>query len=109
MSLAERVSGELGEDLRWAADVVWGPDAGAVLSRARGGGHGARGETFAVMPKPERPRLLVPLTSRRLAASVLRSFGAGMSPGWLWTSVASACCPTGCSSRRPWTRMTARA
>ena len=54
------------DDLRWLLDVVWAGE-GTI-----GGGHGD--EAYLVLPGADRPRFLLPASSRRAAAAMLAGY-----------------------------------
>lgn len=62
-------------DLEWVTEILAAPSARVAMAR-RGDSRGARngGGTFAVFPTAARPRLLVPLASKKAAARSLRGY-----------------------------------
>lgn len=68
-----------GTDMDWLLAVLW-PDESLVRVRANGPPEDGfrRVGTFAVLPNARRPRLLVPMTSRRTARAAFRQFNEGM-------------------------------
>jgi hypothetical protein len=72
---AARPAGELA----WVAEVLWGPTPWLQPVLGNGGPPGFRPlAAWAVLPGPGRPRLLVPLASRRAAAAALRQYNDAM-------------------------------
>ncbi|MFN2470722.1 MAG: hypothetical protein ABR583_06980 [Gaiellaceae bacterium] len=76
--MAEPQGTDVSDDLGWVVRMLVRPPAAAILSPHAGRlEQGA--EVFAVVPSRRRPRLLVPLRSRRAAARTLRTHGYGAS------------------------------
>jgi hypothetical protein len=59
-------------DLEWVAGILAAPPAQATVGRHGSSSAAAAYETFGVFPTAARPRLLVPLVSKRAAAASLR-------------------------------------
>ena len=66
-------AGTFENDLDWVSDVLWGCSDG-VEATARGVAAGELLDVFGVFPRAGRPRLLVPLCSRRAAAESFRRY-----------------------------------
>jgi hypothetical protein len=82
MSLAQRPPAELTrsdsalrrEYLHEVADLLWPAPASVVADRPRGARADGVVSEFVVVPSLDRPRLLIPLGSRRAAATALRRY-----------------------------------
>jgi hypothetical protein len=70
---------QLSAELAWLAEVLWGPTPGVelVVGGPVPGGVPAS-QRWGVLPDLSRPRVLVPLTSRRAAAVAVRQYSDGM-------------------------------
>jgi hypothetical protein len=66
-------------ELVWLAEVLWGPTPGVEVVVGRAAPPGTPGgQRWAVLPDLRRPRVLVPLASRRAAAAAVRQYSDGM-------------------------------
>jgi hypothetical protein len=67
------------EELEWLREVLWGPtpDVQVVVGRDLPAGFRPLAE-WAILPDRRRPRVLVPLASRRTAAVAVRQYSDGM-------------------------------
>ena len=66
------------EELAWLAEVLWGPTPEVELLVGERPPAGAPAQRWAVLPDLRRPRVLVPLASRRAAAEAVRQYSDGM-------------------------------
>jgi hypothetical protein len=71
--------GQRQDELRWLRDVLWGPtpDVEVVVGRDAPAGFRPLAE-WVILPDRRRPRVLVPLASRRAAAAAVRQYSDGM-------------------------------
>jgi hypothetical protein len=65
------------EELAWLAEVLWGPTPEVELVVGEPPA-GTAAQRWAVLPDLRRPRVLVPLASRRAAAEAVRQYSDGM-------------------------------
>jgi hypothetical protein len=65
------------EELAWLAEVLWGPTPEVELVVGEPPA-GVPAQRWAVLPDLRRPRVLVPLASRRAAAEAVRQYSDGM-------------------------------
>ena len=78
LPVRERVPGG-GEELAWLAEVLWGPTPEVEVVVGGGvPGPGVPALAWGVLPDRRRPRVLVPLASRRAAAEAVRQYSDGM-------------------------------
>jgi hypothetical protein len=66
------------EELAWLAEVLWGPTPEVELVVGERPPAGVPALRWAVLPDLRRPRVLVPLASRRAAAEAVRQYSDGM-------------------------------
>jgi hypothetical protein len=71
--------GQRQDELAWLREVLWGPtpDVEVVVGRGTPAGFRPLAE-WAILPDRRRPRVLVPLASRRAAAAAVRQYSDGM-------------------------------
>jgi hypothetical protein len=66
-------------ELAWLAELLWGPTPAVEVVVGRPAPAGTPGpQRWAVLPDLRRPRVLVPLASRRAAAEAVRQYSDGM-------------------------------
>jgi hypothetical protein len=65
-------------ELEWLAEVLWGPTPGVELVVGLVPSGFRRVDGWVVLPDLRRPRVLVPLASRRAAAASVRQYSDGM-------------------------------
>jgi hypothetical protein len=65
-------------ELEWLAEVLWGPDPGVEVAVGRVPAGTAAAQRWGVLPSLSRPRVLVPLGSRRAAGQAVRRYSDGM-------------------------------
>jgi hypothetical protein len=65
-------------ELEWLAEVLWGPTPGVELVVGRAAAGAPASQRWGVLPDLRRPRVLVPLASRRAAAEAVRQYSDGM-------------------------------
>jgi len=71
--------GQRQEELAWLREVLWGPTPGVEVVVGPDAPAGFRPlAVWAILPDRRRPRVLVPLASRRAAASAVRQYSDGM-------------------------------
>jgi hypothetical protein len=65
-------------ELEWLAEVLWGPTPGVEVVVGGQVPAGVAPQRWGVLPDLRRPRVLVPLASRRAAAEAVRQYSDGM-------------------------------
>ena len=78
MSAGTAPAGTRPEELAWLAEVLWGPTPEVELVVGERPPAGVPAQRWAVLPDLRRPRVLVPLASRRAAAAAVRQYSDGM-------------------------------
>ena len=68
------VAGRGSPELDWLAEVLWGPTPGVEVVVGRVPAGAAASQRWGALPSLSRPRVLVPLASRRAAAQAVRQY-----------------------------------
>jgi hypothetical protein len=73
-----RVATRRPPELAWLAEVLWGPTPAVEVLVGKQALAGAPAQRWGALPSLHRPRVLVPLTSRKAAAAAVRQYSDGM-------------------------------